>query len=643
MATNFSEEAFRTRAMTRAILSRRYRIQTVIKRRQVMLVQVGKEERGMKGAALTTYLSLAGRYCVLMPNSSSGGGVSRRIPSLKDRRRLKTILRDLPSPAGMSLIVRTAGAQRTKLEIKRDFEFLLREWDEIRTRTLESEAPQLIHEEASLIKRAVRDIYRRDMDEIWIEGQDAYKAAKALMKTLTPSHAAKVKLHKSGGVPLFQHYRVESQLETLNAPTVSLKSGGYIVLNQTEALVAVDVNSGKSTSERSIEDTALRTNLEAADEIARQLRLRDLAGLVVIDFIDMEESSHNSKVEQALKEAMRGDRARIQLGSISNFGLLELSRQRLRPSFAEVTMQPCRFCHGTGLMRSGPAEARGILRHIEAFMLRQENGIAEVEVRCATEVMTILLNDMRDEITRLETQHSCRLRVLAAFEFHPSAYAITLVDANGNRHEDKGEQDALESTSDSGESSSAQRRRRGSSKGGNKSESSAESDKASDSKSAAEPSRQRTRGGRKRANAASSESAASLSADKADKEDAALSGALNGASESIPASEAQAEDADGRDEGNKKRRRRGKRGGRRRNKSGAEANGPRQIRLLSRAYLPNPQSQHPKIYPHKALLQRNWKSSQTAQRSLLKALKARRQTRYRSSPSRVAPSRTPSR
>ena len=227
-------------------------------------------------------------------------------------------------------------------------------------------------------------------------------------------------------MPLFQHYRVESQLETLNAPTVSLKSGGYIVLNQTEALVAVDVNSGKSTSERSIEDTALHTNLEAADEIARQLRLRDLAGLVVIDFIDMEESSHNSKVEQALKEAMRGDRARIQLGSISNFGLLELSRQRLRPSFAEVTMQPCRFCHGTGLMRSGPAEARGILRQIEAFMLRQENGIAEVEVRCATEVMTILLNDMRDEITRLETQHSCRLRVLTALSSTPAPTPLRL-------------------------------------------------------------------------------------------------------------------------------------------------------------------------------------------------------------------------
>ncbi|MGE5768513.1 MAG: Rne/Rng family ribonuclease, partial [Bacteroidota bacterium] len=319
------EEAARRRAQ----LLRRYKIQEVIKRRQVMLVQVTKEERGNKGAALTTYLSLPGRYCVLMPNTNKGGGISRKISNASDRRRLKGILSELDIPEGIAVIVRTAGSQRTRLEIKRDYEYLLRLWDSIRQTTLQSTAPALIYEEANLIKRAIRDLYSRDMEEVLVDGDEGYKAAKEFMKSLTPSHAKKVQQYKDANVPLFQRYQVESQLDAMHSNTVQLRSGGYLVFNQTEALVAVDVNSGRATRERHIEETALKTNLEAAEEIGRQLRLRDLAGLIVIDFIDMEESRRNREVERRLKDALKNDRARIQLGRISPFGLLEMSRQRM--------------------------------------------------------------------------------------------------------------------------------------------------------------------------------------------------------------------------------------------------------------------------------------------------------------------------
>ncbi len=344
---------------------RNYKIQEVIKRRQILLVQVVKEERGTKGAALTTYLSLAGRFCVLMPNSPRGGGISRKITSATDRRRLKEIMAELEIPKGMGLIVRTAGANRPKPEIRRDCEYLLRLWDDIRDHTLKSVAPALIYEEASLIKRAIRDVYSRDIDEIQVDGEAGWRAAHEFMRMLMPSHAKKVQLWKNGGMPLFAKYQVEAQLDGMLLPTVQLRSGGYLVINQAEALVAIDVNSGRSTRERGIEETALRTNLEAADEVARQLRLRDLAGLIVIDFIDMEAKKHNGMVERRLKEALKNDRARIQVGHISHFGLMEMSRQRLRPSLAETSFIACPHCGGLGHVRSTESAAIHVLRGIE--------------------------------------------------------------------------------------------------------------------------------------------------------------------------------------------------------------------------------------------------------------------------------------
>ncbi len=334
-----AEESPPTRQPSRFM--RNYKIQEVIRRRQILLIQVVKEERGTKGAALTTYVSLAGRFCVLMPNSPRGGGISRKITSAADRRRLKEVTAELEIPRGMGLIVRTAGAARPKPEIKRDCEYLLRLWDEIRDHTMQSVAPALIYEEASLIKRAIRDVYSRDVDEILVDGEEGWKAARDFMRMLMPTHVKKVQLWRDGGAPLFARQQVEAQLDAMLVPTVQLRSGGYLVIDQTEALVAIDVNSGRSTRERGIEETALRTNLEAAEEIGRQLRLRDLAGLIVIDFIDMEAKKHNAAVERRMKEALKDDRARIQLGSISHFGLMEMSRQRLRPSVAETSQTAC--------------------------------------------------------------------------------------------------------------------------------------------------------------------------------------------------------------------------------------------------------------------------------------------------------------
>ncbi|MCB2050543.1 MAG: Rne/Rng family ribonuclease, partial [Novosphingobium sp.] len=358
-----SKQADELRAK-RIALRRRYKIQDVIQRRQVLLVQVVKEERGNKGAALTTYLSLAGRYCVLMPNSSHGGGISRKISSASDRKRLKQIIADLNLPRSMGCIIRTAGLQRTKTEIKRDFDYLARLWDEIRENTLSSTAPALIHSDSDLIKRAIRDIYNREIEEVVVEGAEGHKAAKEFMKLLMPSHARRVKPY-SDPVPLFQRYGAEDQLSAMYDPVVQLKSGGYLVINPTEALVSIDINSGRSTKEHGIEQTALSTNLEAAREIARQLRLRDMAGLVVIDFIDMEYNSNVRKVERAMKEALKNDRARIQVGRISGFGLMEMSRQRLRTGVLESTTRECPHCDGTGLVRTAPSAGLAALRLIE--------------------------------------------------------------------------------------------------------------------------------------------------------------------------------------------------------------------------------------------------------------------------------------
>ncbi len=386
---------------------RSYKIQEVTKRRQIMLVQVTKEERGTKGAALTTYLSLAGRYCVLMPNTPRGGGISRKIASPKDRKRMKSILDDLAVPEGMAVILRTAGLERTKTEIRRDFDYLLRLWDMIREQTLQSTAPCVIHEEASLIKRAIRDLYARDIDEVWVAGEHGYRMAKDFMRMLMPSHAKKVQ-HYRDPVPLFHRYQVETQIDALHSPSVQLRSGGYVVINPTEALVAIDVNSGRSTRERNIEETAYKTNLEAAEEIARQLRLRDLAGLIVIDFIDMEDDKHIAAVERRLKEAMRVDRARIQVGRISAFGLLELSRQRLRPSFVETHFQTCPACRGLGLVRSLSSSALHVLRAIEEEGIRRR--ASEIAVYVPAEIALYILNQKRDALADIEARY--RLRVL---------------------------------------------------------------------------------------------------------------------------------------------------------------------------------------------------------------------------------------
>jgi ribonuclease E len=386
---------------------KRYKIQEVIARRQIMLIQVVKEERGNKGAALTTFLSLAGRYCVLMPNTPRGGGVSRKIISALDRKRLKVVVEGLSVPDGMAVIVRTAGSQRTKAEIKRDYEYLIRLWNQIRESTLISTAPFLVHEEANLIKRSIRDLYARDIDEILVEGDDGYRLAKSFMKTLMPSHARRVQSFSSGGIPLFSHFQIEGQLDSLYEPIVQLKSGGYLVLNQTEALVAVDVNSGRSTRERNIEETALKTNLEAAEEVARQLRLRDLAGLVVIDFIDMYESKNQHSVERKMKEVIKVDRARIQISRISQFGLMELSRQRLRPSVTEASTQPCPHCAGSGLRRSIDSAALQVLRNIEEEGLRQE--ASEIIIHLPSEVGFYLLNRKRDILNGMEQRYAFQI------------------------------------------------------------------------------------------------------------------------------------------------------------------------------------------------------------------------------------------
>src|SRR3954468_18722048 len=390
-------------------LRRRYKIQDVIQRRQVLLVQVVKEERGNKGAALTTYLSLAGRYCVLMPNTSHGGGISRKISNGSDRKRLKSIMTDLKLPSTLGLIVRTAGLSRTKVEIKRDFDYLARLWDEIREHTLGSTAPALIYRDSDLIKRAIRDLYHRDIEEVIVEGEEGYKAARGFMKLLMPSHVRRVTLH-SETTPLFQRYGVEDQLSAMYQPLVQLKSGGYLVINPTEALVSIDINSGRSTREHNIEQTATNTNLEAAQEIARQLRLRDMAGLVVIDFIDMEQNSHVRKVEKAMKEALKNDRARIQVGRISGFGLMEMSRQRLRTGVLEASTKPCPHCEGTGLMRTAASAGLSALRMIEDEAARGRGD--KIVLRAGREAAVYVLNKKRAELADIEQRYGVSIEVV---------------------------------------------------------------------------------------------------------------------------------------------------------------------------------------------------------------------------------------
>ena len=387
---------------------RRYKIQEVIKVRQIMLVQVVKEERGNKGAALTTYLSLAGRYCVLMPNTARGGGISRKITNAADRKKLKEIATEIDVPTGAGLIIRTAGAKRTKTEIKRDYEYLQRLWEQIRELTLKSIAPAKIYEEGDLIKRSIRDLYNRDIDEVLVEGERGYRNAKDFMKMIMPSHAKNVK-HYTDALPLFARYQVESYLSSMFNPVVQLKSGGYLVIGVTEALVAVDVNSGRATKEGSIEETALKTNLEAAEEVARQMRLRDLAGLIVIDFIDMDERRNNNAVEKRLKDKLKTDRARIQVGRISGFGLLEMSRQRLRPGMIEATTQPCPSCHGTGLIRSDDNLALSILRQIEEEGVRRRS--REVLVKCPVGISNFIMNQKRDHVAQIEARYGLSVRV----------------------------------------------------------------------------------------------------------------------------------------------------------------------------------------------------------------------------------------
>ncbi len=482
-------------------LRRQYKIQEVIKRRQIVLVQVSKEERGTKGAALTTYLSLAGRYCVLMPNTGHGGGISRKITNAADRRKLKTIVEGLAVPEGMAVIMRTAGVKRTKTEIKRDYDFLLRTWERIREDTLSSTAPAVIYEEADLIKRAIRDIYGRDIEEVLVEGDLAYRNAKDFMKALMPSHAKRVQQYKDRTEPLFISHNIEEQLDNLHTARVELPSGGYLIVDTTEALVAVDVNSGRSTRERNIEETAVKTNLEAAAEVARQLRLRDLAGLVVIDFIDMDDRRNNQQVERRLKEALSADRARVQVGRISALGLLEMSRQRLRPSIFESSNIACPHCSGSGFIRSVESGALQTARAIEQEAL--SGGHAALSVYLPTDTALYLLNHKRSLLRRLADDHGVEVLLERDDALSPGSWRFESLaakpreeDAESGAAESKAPaEDALEA--EPGDEDGATKRKRRSRRGGRRRRNgaaegaemveAAEADSAGDSESAETP------------------------------------------------------------------------------------------------------------------------------------------------------------
>jgi len=560
-----NEQAAEELRHKRMALRRRYKIQDVIKRRQVLLVQVVKEERGNKGAALTTYLSLAGRYCVLMPNTSHGGGISRKISNSADRKRLKSIIADMKLPSTMGCIVRTAGLSRTKTEIKRDFDYLARLWDEIRESTLKAAAPELIHNDSDLIKRAIRDIYHRDIEEVIVEGEEGYRQAKDFMKLLMPSHARRVKQY-ADAVPLFQRASVEDQLAAMYNPVVQLKSGGYLVINPTEALVSIDINSGRSTREHNIEQTATATNLEAAREIARQLRLRDMAGLVVIDFIDMEHNSNIRKVEKAMKEALKDDRARIQVGRISGFGLMEMSRQRLRTGVLEASTRPCPHCEGTGLVRTASSAGLSALRMLEEEAARGRG--SQIALRASQEAAFYVLNNKRRELDEIETRYGVTIVILPDGEIEGArmsveasgprpvtqvSYApITTEDADDEDDipEEMEEEEEAESESDA-EGGSQSEARDGTDDGGRK--------------------RKRRRRGRRgrRDRDDQDQDGESLSADdEAGSDESAEAATEAGEAEAGEETDTEAE-AEG--EGSQRRGRRGRRGGRRRR--GAQAEG----------------------------------------------------------------------
>jgi ribonuclease E len=528
----------------------RYKIQEVIKRRQILLVQVVKEERGNKGAALTTYISLAGRYSVLMPNTARGGGISRKITNATSRRKLRKILGELEIPKGMGVIMRTAGMERNKTEIKRDLDYLLRAWDEVRELTLQSTAPTLVYEEASLIKRAIRDLYAKDTEEILVDGADAYQTAKKFMRLLMPSHAKRVQPYRDGGIPLFFRYQVEGQLDAMHSPVVQLKSGGYIVIHSTEALVAIDVNSGRATRARNIEETAHRTNLEAAEEVARQLRLRDLAGLIVIDFIDMEDSRNIRAVERKMREAMKTDRARIQIGRISNFGLLELSRQRLRPSLIETSTEACPHCQGTGFLRSTESMAVHVLRAIEEEGIRNRSG--EVSVSVATGVAIYILNQKRASLVEIEQRYGFTVNIVADDDVMPPDMRLERLRPKSS------EAAALQAISIEGVVEDAEAREAVAL--------AAENGEGGEEAAKRKPRRRRSR----RKSNGEQAAAETASPDDGGSEILETGHEDTGADADF---EVAAEEENGEEERGSKRRRRGRRGGRRRGRRGDEVNG----------------------------------------------------------------------
>jgi len=554
---------------------RNYKIQEVIKRRQVMLVQVVKEERGNKGAALTTYLSLAGRYSVLMPNTARGGGISRKITNAADRKRLKDIVGDLEVPQGQGIILRTAGASRTKAEVKRDFEYLQRLWENVRTLTLKSTAPCLVYEEGSLIKRTIRDLYSKEIDELLVAGEDAHREAKDFMRMIMPSHAKNVQLYTEDQ-PIFSRFGIENQLDSMFSPQVTLPSGGYIVINPTEALVSIDVNSGRSTKEHNIEDTALQTNLEAADEVARQLRLRDLAGLIVIDFIDMMENRSNRAVERKLKDCLKDDRARIQVGRISHFGLMEMSRQRIRFGVVESSTHKCPTCAGTGLVRSVESLALMVMRQVEDHVLRKPG--QSVNVKVPTDVALYILNSKRGTLTGLEIKYNLSITIVADDHVGPQHFQIERGEARVADHREQvitgthvrvdtaamdeadaaivdDEEDDVEAEAESADAASEDRR--------------PAADRSDDGERSGRRRRRRRRGGADREDrpAAAQQQPRAAVAETAEDDSDADEG------EESPR-EAGAEGARDETAEGRKRRRRGRRGGRRNRRPGEE-NGDR--------------------------------------------------------------------
>ncbi|MCR9213528.1 MAG: Rne/Rng family ribonuclease [Proteobacteria bacterium] len=567
---------------------RHYKIQEVIKRRQILLVQVVKEERGNKGAALTTYISLPGRYSVLMPNTGRGGGISRKISNPSDRKRLKKIASELDVPEGVGVIIRTAGMSRTKVEIKRDYEFLMRVWDDIRELTLKSIAPYCVYEEANLIKRSIRDLYTKEISEILIEGDEGYKVAKEFMRKLMPSHAKKVQPYKDI-IPLFHRFQVEQQFAAMYHPEVQLKSGGYIVINPTEALVSIDVNSGKATRERNIEDTAVKTNLEAAEEIARQLRLRDLAGLIVIDFIDMDDNRNNKAVERRMKDCLKSDRARIQVGRISPFGLMEMSRQRLRPSFLETSTNICHTCGGSGFVRSIESTALLIIRTLEEEGVRERS--ARITVTVHTEVAIYLLNQKRSVIQGLENMYGMTIMILADSTTNlndheivrekgkPGDFTPVVRDTSATTpyvKDDEDEKQETDQEQEGGSSKRRRRRRRRKPRDDSESQSEGESGNNEDTQDSPESSEDETeeprrrrrgkRGGRRRSRQSNTEETDSDSSEnKSDNSDAVVipitvaDAEAETVSEGIPAVEEKSESSDESEKTAKKPRSRSRR------------------------------------------------------------------------------------